>query len=235
MRNFMLFGLFVLLLISVQFASAQTVDEIVEKYVDAMGGKDKLLTLKSVKMDGSMNVQGNDVSIITTKLQNVGVRMDIKIMDKENYQIYTPTKGWSFMPIQGQETPQEIPEEILKGAQSQLDIQGVLFNYKEKGHKVELAGKESVNGTECFKLKITYKNGNTANYFIDTKTFRINQVSMMREIQGEEKEVSNVYSNYKQNDGGYWFPFTATNMQGEITYTKIETNITIDESIFTAK
>ncbi len=69
MKNLIIFGFFILSLVFVQFAQAQTVDDVVDKYIAAMGGKEKLLALNSVKMEGSMNVQGYDVSITTTRLQ----------------------------------------------------------------------------------------------------------------------------------------------------------------------
>ena len=235
MRNFLMFGLFVCLLLAVQFSSAQTVDEVIEKYVEAMGGKEKLSSLKSVKMEGAMSVQGNDVTMVTTKLLGVGVRLDISIMGTENYQIFTPEKGWIFMPVQGQEEPTEAPEDMVKYSQAQLDVQGPLFNYAQKGHKAALLGKETVDGAECYKIALTYKSGNTSNYFIDVKTNRINKTTSTRVIQGEEKEIANMFSNYKQNESGYWFPFTSTNMQGEINYSKIETNVAVDEKIFMPK
>ena len=57
--------------ISVQSIKAQTVDEVIDKYQIALGGKEKLLTLKSVKMTGSINVQGFDVGLTVTLTDSV--------------------------------------------------------------------------------------------------------------------------------------------------------------------
>lgn len=232
MKNLIVFGLFILSMVLVQFAQAQTADDVVNKYIDALGGKAKLSSLKSVKMTGSMSIQGTDISLSITKLHMKGMRMDISVMGTENYQIITPGKGVTFMPVQGMSAPTDMSEEQAKSAQSQLDVQSSLLDYKEKGTSVELLGKEKVDGADNYKLKVTYKNGVSTTYFIGADNYRLNKTTSKRTINGEEMEIENAYSNYKQVDG-FWFSFTSTSsVQGETNYDKIETNVPVDESIF---
>src|SRR5882762_8551092 len=113
MKPIMIFGLFVMVLVFAQFAHAQTVDDVIEKYITAMGGKEKLATLSSYRMEGLLNSQGYDVNIIITKLHNVGARMDIFVANTENYRITTPAHGTIFMPVFGQTTPQDMPADVL--------------------------------------------------------------------------------------------------------------------------
>ena len=104
MKQIKLGLLVVATLIGVQSITAQTVDEVVNKYVDALGGKEKLASLKTVRMEAVMNANGTDVDITITKSQMVGLRMDIAVMGMNGYQIVTPTAGWSFMPFAGQKS-----------------------------------------------------------------------------------------------------------------------------------
>ena len=224
-----------ILLISAQTLSAQSVDEIVSKYVDALGGKDKLSSLKTVRMEGTMDVNGTDIDITVTKSQLVGLRMDIAVMGMNGYQIITPTAGWSFMPFMGQTAPEAMKEEQIKSAVPSLDLQGNLFEYKEKGNKLELLGKENVGGAECYKIKETLKSGKIATIFIDTKTNYIAKSINTQNVNGEEKEVENNYSNYKATANGFIFPYTNSTMQGEMNFSKIEANIPLDDKIFTAQ
>jgi len=232
MKPLMIFGLFIMAIVFAQFAHAQTADDIIAKYVTAMGGKEKITSLNTVKMEGNMSVMGNDVAIVMTKKHLVGMRMDISVMGTENYQIVTPAKGMVFMPVQGMSEPTEMTADQLKSAQSQLDIQGALLDYKEKGTTVELAGKETVDGEESYNLKVTYKSGLVSNYYISSKTSFIIKTTGKRNINGEEVEVATTFSNYKQNADGYWFAYTSTNMQGTIDYSKIDANVAVDENIF---
>jgi hypothetical protein len=232
MKPIMIFGLFIMAMVLAQFAQAQTADDVVNKYLTAMGGKEKLNALKTVKMEGSLSVMGNDVAIIMTKKHLVGMRMDISVMGTENYQVVTPAKGIVFMPVQGMSEPTEMPAEQLKSALNQLDIQGSLVDYKEKGSTIELVGKEKVDGEDCSNLKVTFKSGLVTNFFISDKTGFIVKTTGKRVMNGEEMEVSNSYSNYKQNADGYWFPYTSTSTQGTTDFSKIETNVAVDDNIF---
>ena len=188
MRHLIMFSLLILLLVAVQFSKAQSVDEIINNHLDALGGKEKLLTLKTVKMEASMNMQGMDIGIITTIANGIGSRVDISVPGMgEGYQILGKEKGWNFMPFQGQTSPEESPAEDVKFSQTTLDIQSPLLNYKEKGHTVDLLGKETVDKVECYKIKLTAKTGKMVTYFIDTKTYmKVKTLHLLLEILQEK-------------------------------------------------
>ena len=234
MKNLIIFGIFILAMVLVQFVQAQTqtVDEVINKHIEALGGKEKLLSLKSVKYTGNINIQGNDVSIVQTKVNLKGMRIDISVAGTENYQFVTPEKGFVYMPVQGMTEPSPMPEDQVKSGQNQLDIQGPFLNYKEKGTAVELLGIEKLNGEDNYKLKVTFKNGLVTTYFIGAKNYYINKTVSKRNINGEDMDMETTFADYKQNADGFWFAYSTTSMQGDLIYDKIETNITVDENIF---
>lgn len=209
--------------ISVQ---AQTADDVINKYIEAMGGKEKLATLKTVKMTGGMSAQGMDIPMVLTKSHMVGIRLDIELMGQSYFQIANATKGQVYMP--GMSEAQDMEEDMYKSFSSQMDVHGGLVNYKEKGSTVELVGTEKVDGAEAYNIKLTNKGGKVINYYIDKTTNRI--VKSASEMNGEKVETS--FSDYKQTPEGYWFPYTITNVRGPITFTKIEANVPVDEKIF---
>lgn len=212
--------------------TAQTADEIVAKNIAALGGAEKLSSLKSVKMEGNLSTQGIDIPITLTKLHMKGMRMDLEIMGTANYQLANETKGWVFMPIQQMDAPQEMPAEQHKSIKSQMDVQGTLFNYKEKGYTVEYVGTEKLDGGDAWKLKVI-KNGEPSFYFIDTKTNLLVKTSATREVNGQSMDIESVFSDYKKNADGFMFAYTTNTTQGNIVYDKISTNIPVDEKIFT--
>lgn len=224
-------GLFALAaIVSLQSIKAQTVDEIVDKHLAALGGKEKLGSLKSVKMTGSLNTQGIDVGVSVTVLQGVGSRNDISVPGMgEGFQVMNASKGWNFMPFLGQASPEEVSADKVKASQGSLDLQGSLLNYKEKGNKVELLGKEKVEDAECYKLKLTNAAGKESTLFIDATTFyRVKSI-----VKIGDEEVENTYADFKKNEDGFLFPFSQTNDRGTIVFSSIETNKPVDEKIFT--
>jgi hypothetical protein len=235
MKSLMIFCFFLLSLVLVQSASAQTVDEVIDKYIAAIGGKEKMLALKTVKMDGNLNVQGFDVSVVITVSNGIGIRTDISVPGMgEGYQIMTPTKGWNFMPFQGQSAPEEATEDQVKAGQNGLDIQSPFLNYKEKGNTVELLGKEKTEGVECYKIKLTNKFGKVATVFIDAVNYyRIKTVSKAN-VNGQEMDVETVYSDFKKTADGYVFSYSQTAPRGAITFSTITVNKPVDENIFKA-
>ncbi len=212
---------------------AQTADEVINKHLDAIGGKEKLLALNSVIMDASMNVQGTDIAVKMTELHNKGQRVDITAMGMTGYVIQTPTEGWKFLPFQGQAKPEATPVETVKEISDALDIQSSLLNYKDKGHQVELLGKEDVEGTEAFKLKLKMKNGLEQTIFFDPTTYYIIKTITKSKATGQEVEQAQTFSNYKKLDSGYVFPFSMTGFgPAELNISKIEVNPAIDEKLF---
>ena len=213
--------------------AAQTADEIIAKNIEAMGGAEKIASLKTVKRTGNMSMQGMDIPMVFTVSQMKGFRLDVELMGTSNYQIITPDKAFMFFPIQQMTEPKEMDAEAVKGMQSALDIQGALFNYKEKGSTVEFVGNEKVDGADAYKLKVTGKSGKAAFYFIDVKSnMLVKTTSKAAGPDGVEMDVETNYSDYKKNADGYWFAYATTTPQGPVVFDKIESNVAVDENIF---
>lgn len=213
-------------------ADAQSADEIIARHIEANGGMAKISSLNAVKMTGSISVQGMDIPLTITKLHNKGYRLDLEIMGAANYQLANEKEGWVFMPIQGMTEPKQMEEQQYDATKAQLDIQGHLVNYKEKGKTVELAGSEKVNGTEAFKLKITNSKGDISYHFIDAKSYQLVKTMSKLSINGQDMDVETSFSDYKQTADGFWFPYSVTSMNGTVTFDNIEVNPKLDESIF---
>lgn len=215
------------------YAHAQTVDEVVDKYLVALGGKEKLMALNTIKLNGSLSTQGFEIPITVTVLNAKGARTDISVPGMaEGYRIVTPEKGWVFAPYQGMTEPEEMPDDQWKVQSMQLDLQTPLLDYAKKGHKVELLGKEKIGDNECYKLKITYKNGASAVLFIDSKTYyRVKSVIALN-VNGSTTDQETTYADFRKTPEGYVFPYSQTNQGGTITYSSIEINKPVDENIF---
>ena len=212
---------------------AQTVDEIVSKHVAAMGGESNWNKVTSVKLTGSMNAGGVELPVTVTTVDKKGYRMEFSMNGIVNYAIVTPSSGWMYFPTQGQTKPEAMPDELVKDEDDQMDVSmDALVDYKAKGNKVALLGKDDVEGTECYKLKVTHKNGKEETVFLDLNTLYTIRIVEKSKANGQEtEEVSNL-GNYQILPEGIVYPMSIETSGTPMKVTKVEVNNTVDENIF---
>jgi hypothetical protein len=225
----------VFILLSFSVVHAQTVDDIISKHITAIGGADAWKKINSVKLAGSVTTpQGMDINVSVMGVQNKEARTEITMMGMTGYTISTPTSGWVYMPFSGQQKPEALTPDQVKDVQDQLDFQGSLIDYKQKGYTAELVGKEDVEGTECWKVKLNMKNGKVrTEYFDPDSYFLIREVDKTM-VDGKEQESTVDYSNFQKLPEGVTFPMTMNNGQGDFVIKKAEINIPLADSLFKA-
>jgi hypothetical protein len=236
MKNLLILGLMITALVLAQFAQAQTVDEVIDKYATTIGGKEKLASIKSVYMQGVSEMNGNEITNTTYKVQDKLFRNEINFGMGTLITLITPEKGWRSNPRNGGAFEPMSPEQLSQSLH-QMDCGGALINYAAKGHKAELIGKDSVAGNLCYKIKLTTKGGKELFYWINASTSLLDQVSQkggMGGGRGGDMEITTQYRDYKAVDG-IMYPFTAElkgSFGGVMTYEKIEMNKPVDEKLY---
>lgn len=223
----------VALLSAFTYAKAQTIEEIATRHVEAIGGKTNIDKLQNIVMEGSISAQGAVVNLTFTKVKDKLFRQDISVMGMTGYDLTTEKDGWTYMPFAGQATPVEKAGDALKESQKQLSMlsDDVLYNYQDKGHKLELQGKADVSGTNCFKLKLTDKLGDTSTVYVDPATYYITRISTIKSFNGQAIQATVDLFDYKEVEG-VKFPFTMGTPQGNVTFTSIKVNQPIDEKLY---
>jgi hypothetical protein len=187
-----------------------------------------------MRSEATLSTQGIDIPVVITQVHNVGMKQEFTVMGMSGYSIIGVDGGWNFNPMQGQQKPEPITQDELNIGKEQLDLQGEFLDYKEKGHNVELLGNEDVDGTSCYKLKLTRKSGREATYLLDPKSFYIIRAVSKLTANGQEIESTINLSNYQKLPAGIVVPFTMENtmLPAPINMKKIEVNVAVDQSIF---
>lgn len=215
-------------------AYAQTVDEIVDKHVAALGGMDKLNAVKTVVTNRSLAVQGMEIPSVTTVLVGKAMRSESTVMGNSMIQVVNGTTGWMVRPAMmgGTGDPEDMPADALKQSMSQLYPFGTLVNYKENGTKVEFVGKEQVDKKDVYHLKVTPKDGQVIDEYLDATTYLVSKIKTTN--NGQEGEI--LLSDYKEVNG-VKFPNTMEivgGQMGSISFNtnKVTVNGPVDEKIF---
>lgn len=225
-------ALFFVLLAAGFATMAQTADEIINKHIEAIGGAEVWRKVNSVKQEGTLQVQGAEIAITQTILHGKGNRQDISFMGMAGFIIIAPTTGWTYLPFQGQTAPEAMTAEDVADSQDELDVQGNLIDYAAKGYSVEYLGKDDVEGTECYKIKLTKKTGTPETMYIDTKNHYLIRTVEVRKANGQEAEVATSFSNYEKLPEGIVIAKSITLPFGELNVTKTTINEPVDENIF---
>ncbi len=217
---------------------AQTADEIIAKYIKAIGGREKIDAVKTLRKTGRFVGGGGfeAPSLELSKRPNK-LRTEFTMQGLTGITGYNGTAGWKIQPWGGKKDPEPLSEEELKGVIQDADFDGPLIDYKSKGHKVEYMGMEPVEGTDAYKIKLTLKDGDERVYYFDTDYYVPIKIEVKSIIRGEPVEYEVTLGDYKQVDGWY-LPFSVESgskgslQTSKTVYEKMEANVPMADSLF---
>lgn len=224
---------------------AQTVDEVIENYLKAVGGKEKLLSLKTLRTTGFLKMQGMEIPYIQQQKAPNLQRSVALFQEKSIYQnCFDGTTGWHTNPktLQLEKLTAE-ESETLKADIQMLDP---FVNYAERGYSVTLEGKMLVEGKDCYRVRLLKKpppmtNATVAElssfYFFDTKTYLPVLVrNAIKKGTGKGGYMDTYLSKF-QTVNDMVFPFEITQkINGKttlsISVTQVETNLDLTDQEF---
>ncbi len=222
----------------VQYSASQTVDEVIDKYVTAIGGIEKINSIKTLKVTGKFLNGSFEIPFVQTISRPDKTILEMTIQGMTMKQAYDGTTAWMINPFQGAKEPEKMTEEQTKSMREQAEFEGKLINYKEKGYTAELMGREDMEGSEVYKIKITDKDGDINYYYIDTQTNLLLKESTKRKIKEKEIAVDTYNGDYKPFEGlliptAMEIKTPAQGMESQkITIEAIEFNLSVDDAIF---
>lgn len=237
MRN-ILRGLAGLTLLSAPL-SAQTVADILGRYVKAIGGLDRIQAVHSLRRSGTFRGGGGfEAAIVEENARPNDVRQEFSLQGMTGVNAYDGHAGWKIEPWQGKKDAESLSEEELHDILLESDFDGPLINYQQKGNRIEYLGMDQVDGSDCYKLKVTYPNGDVRFYYLDSDYAVPIKIEDQRMIRGAVQEFETTLGDYKAVNGWY-LPYSfETSAKGspdaqKITWQRIDANVALDSTRFT--
>ena len=223
-------------------------DEILAKHFETMN-TEKLSKAESVQMYGKVMMQGMEFPFSQLITQAGKIRTEAVIQGSKMVRAFDGTDGWMVAPMMGTDEPQDMSPDEVDQMKDQSDLTGKLWNWKDKVQSLELIGKEDMEGTEVYKLKMVekpkknktdtteVKEGDVSFIYMDAENFVILKTQLKKDIRGTEMEFESYQSNYQDVDGVI-FPFSMeTKMKGktvnQISVDSVKFNVPVDDSMFT--
>ncbi len=235
MKKLQILLLFIAATLSPAITNAQSLEDVLKQYFDAIG-QNNLVKANSMVTTGKINQMGMEIPFMQYSMRPANIRVEGTFQGLSFIQTYNGTEGWTVNPFAGSTTPEPLNADELKSMKIQSDMDGLLWNWKEKGHTVTLDGTEDVEGTSCYKIKVATADGDVYNYYIDSESFMLIRVNSKITMMGNQVESDTYFSNYMQVDG-IAFPGKIENRyngtQGEVIIVdKVELNKELQATIF---
>lgn len=231
--------LFVLLssLLVASVCSAQTLDEIINRYY-AANGVETIEKANSMYVEAKVSQMGMEIPMVINVKKPNKVKMVMSVQGMDMVTLFDGEKGYMVNPMTGSTDPVEIPAEQLRGIEQYNMLRdNVMDAYK--GNRIKLEGDADVNGKPSFKLAVTDANGNVITTYIDKGSYLVLKTVQTVNQMGQEMEVESVINDY-MDVNGFKFPKTITQVvsgteMGGMTFEKVEIDKVIDDSVFTIK
>ncbi|MCF8391906.1 MAG: hypothetical protein K9H12_14500 [Bacteroidales bacterium] len=214
---------------------AQDLDEILDNYFEVVG-QEKMLEFNTIILQGKAVQMGMEFPMTLTQKRPDKARMEAEIQGAKIIQAYNGVTGWSIIPMTGSMEPQDMGEQEVKGMKQMGDMDGDLYNWKEKGFDLTLVGEDDMEGTAVFKLKLVKPDGDEFIYFMDAENFVVLRVDTKIMMQGAQIESSSSFSNFKPVSGVIMAHSIEQKMNGQVmmqmVIDNVEINSEVSDSIF---
>jgi outer membrane lipoprotein-sorting protein len=223
--------------IATPFALADTAEDVVEKYLEARGGVEKMKAVESLRAECVVNMGGSEVPCVFEWKRPDKVRMEYTVKEQTAIQAFDGTTGWAYIPFMGRTTASELTPDETKAMTETSRFWGPLLDWQERGFSLTYDGMEDLDGQMCHKLMLTGPEGEITYMYIDeVYHLQIREVQL-REAQGKDIQVDIRIGDYREVDG-LFIPFSvkqkiqSTVVESILTFEKVELNVDIPDDRF---
>jgi hypothetical protein len=223
-------------------AFGQTADDIINKYYEATGGKDKWSKVMSIHYTGTQTLGPGmlaPVNEVITAKPFRGFYVDFTWQGMTFKRALRADSGWIYNPFGGKRETDPMGPDDIRDAKLSADPQGLLFNYKEKGYSVEYLGTDDMDGTDVFKVRLTTKDGDMVYYYFDAENYYMLKIVTRVKLKDKEQKGYTVLSDFRKTDYGIVLPFcfqqvdeNGNEQNGPTNFTKVDINTTAELAVF---
>ncbi len=220
-------------------APAQSVDDIIAKYLAVRGGLDKIKAVQSERVTGTISFgPGEEGPFIVERARPLKMHMELNLNGQTLIRVYDgKSAGWTYNPFMPNPSVQPMTEADLRSIYDEADFDGPFVDYKSKGNQIDFAGKEDVEEKPAFKLKLINRNNEITYFFFDASTELLLKSQGNRKQDDKDIPWVTFYRNYREV-AGLKYPFLieynelGTENSHKIIAGKIELNVSLDEARF---
>ena len=214
-----------------------TADDVIAKYIEAIGGAKRLAAVQTMKMTGRASIADGKMDTPVTVLlkRPSSTRLELTYQGQTLLQVFDGSAGWVLVPMTSPRPEPATPDEVEQ-MRDASDFDGPLVNYGAKGYRVANQGLESALGERVWKLQVIRPNGTEQLLYISAATWLPIETIVRRKQGDKVVEVESYPGDYRLVDG-LKFPFSMEQKaEGhsvmKMIFSKIELNNGVADSAF---
>lgn len=212
-------------------AQTPTAEQVVSKYIKAIGGAAKWKALKNMRLTVTMRTQGIDLAGEVNATADGKQRMEFNYSGAKMIQAYDGTTAWTINGFAGMTTPTK-----LEGADaedlSDEEFLDEFIDYKKIGSVVSYIGEEEFEGLPYHKISMKKKNGEEATYLFDDETGFL----VLKRETSDGQQVETQFQDYGDIEG-FIMPMKVIGKAGgqiqqSFIVSKAEMNVEMADALF---
>jgi hypothetical protein len=183
-----------------------TASQIIEKNIVARGGLESWRKIQTMVWIGHIERSAGSAPslqfILEMKRPNK-THFVVKAPNQLSERMYDGAQGWKQHPAKNGK-PELLPysDDELSYARDGQGIDGTLIDYQAKGYVISMAGVDTVDGHEAYRLSVKLPSGVSHSVWIDAQTFLdIKYDRESRSESGRSNTVSVFFRDYRKVDG----------------------------------
>lgn len=206
-----------------------TPDAIVQDYIRAIGGSDRIDSTRSLDIHGVISLMGRDAPMHEILVNQKGFLNDMEFNGIRIEQCITDTGGWELNPAAGHAKPVAMSKDAWSLEKGSLDIGGPLHDYARKGSVVTLQGLVPLHHSEAYELRLLDQNGISSTYFIDTATHYLVRNVIARLVRGISNDITIDFYDYSKLSNGLIWPMkTVTELPQGFRMVATDSTVTVN-------
>ena len=182
-------------------AQAQTVDDVVRRYVEARGGIVKLRSVQSLRLTGTMELPGVKAPFVLEIDRPGRMRTEFTVEGQKGVRAWDGRTAWEQLPLPG-ERPRPMGPDDAAEARAQADVDfSPLVDAAAKGYTIELIGRDRLPGGDTWKLVVRGNGVPPRTMHLDARTHLVVQVEDRRNVEGSEVDFVTEVGDYRSVSG----------------------------------
>lgn len=212
-------------------------DELVAKHLAARGGAARIRAVRSQLAVGRVTTPHGEHPLRLEWRRPDAVRIEVTMQGMPMIQAFDGATGWLVVPMLGSTLPQLASEEDVARLRRAADFDGPLLDAAAKGHRVELLGRGSFEGTPVDRLRVTRADGEVVELDLDAETHLLLRESGVSRLQGFEARYAVTYGAFREV-AGLTIPFERVRTTEGVTvpqvttFASVELDIELDDGRF---